>query len=90
MANIQSLPILLKELRLGAIAKQWQSMAHKAEKENWSPQEFLAQLCDLEATHRYENKLKRLLRDSQLPRGKQLSQYDFGEISGVQPHQMIY
>ncbi|NRB42051.1 MAG: ATP-binding protein [Pseudomonadales bacterium] len=64
----------------------WQTMAHKAEQEGWSPQEFLAQLCDLEATHRYENKLKRLLKDSQLPRGKQLSQYDFDEIEGVKAH----
>lgn len=89
MANVQSLPILLKELRLGAMATGWQSMAHKAELEGWSPQEFLAQLCDLEATHRYENKLKRLLKDSQLPVGKQLSQYDFEEVSGIKSHQVM-
>jgi len=88
MANIQSLPILLKELRLGAMATQWQTMAHKAEAEGWSPQEFLAQLCDVEATHRYQNKLNRLLRDSQLPRGKQLSQYNFSEIAGVKVQQI--
>jgi DNA replication protein DnaC len=88
MANIQSLPILLKELRLSAIATQWQTMAHKAEQEQWSPSEFLAQLCDLEATHRYENKLKRLLKDSQLPRGKQLSQYKFNEVTGIAAHKI--
>jgi len=54
MADIQSLPILLKELRLSAIANEWQAMAHKAEQENWSHQEYLAQLCDIEAGQRYE------------------------------------
>lgn len=36
MPNIESLPILLKELRLGAIATEWQTMAHKAEQQGWS------------------------------------------------------
>jgi len=30
MANILSLPILLKELRLGAIAKAWETLAREA------------------------------------------------------------
>lgn len=84
MANTQSLPILLKELRLSAIANQWQSYAHKAAQEHWGHEEFLAQLCDLEANHRHDNKLKRLLKDSQLPKGKQLAQYDFNEVQGMQ------
>lgn len=88
MSKTQSLPILLKELRLGAIAGQWQAMAHKADQESWSYPEFLAQLCDYEASHRYENKLKRLLRDSQLPIGKQLSQYKFDQVTGIKTHQV--
>jgi hypothetical protein len=30
MANLQSLPILLKELRLNAMARSWEEVAHKA------------------------------------------------------------
>jgi len=88
MANVQSLPILLKELRLGIMAKAWPELSKKAVDEQWQPEEFLAELCELEATHRYENKLKRLLKDSQLPIGKQLSQYDFNEISGISAQQI--
>ena len=88
MANVQSLPILLKELRLGVMAKAWPELSKKAVDEQWQPEEFLAELCELEATHRYENKLKRLLKDSQLPIGKQLSQYDFNEISGISAQQI--
>jgi DNA replication protein DnaC len=88
MANIQSLPLLLKELRLSAIAKAWSSVAEKSIKEAWEPAQFLAELCELETNHRYENRLKRLLKESQLPIGKQLSEYDFSEISGVTAQQL--
>lgn len=37
MANIQSLPILLKELRLSAITKDWEVIAQKAVSEEWEP-----------------------------------------------------
>jgi len=83
MANIQSLPLLLKELRLTAMAKAWPALADKATKETWEPELFLAELCELETNHRYENRLKRLLKESRLPIGKQLSQYDFSEIKGI-------
>lgn len=83
MANIQSLPLLLKELRLTAITKSWSTLAEKSIKEAWEPAQFLAELCELETNHRYENRLKRLLKESQLPTGKQLSQYDFTEVEGV-------
>ena len=83
MANIQSLPILLKELRLSAIAKEWEVIAQKAISEEWEPALFLAELCEIEANQRHESRLKRLLRDSKLPVGKQLHQYDFDEVEGV-------
>ncbi|MCF6345023.1 MAG: IS21-like element helper ATPase IstB [Thiomicrorhabdus sp.] len=88
MANIQSLPLLLKELRLTAMAKSWSTLAEKSIKEAWDPAQFLAELCELETNHRYENRLKRLLKESQLPIGKQLSQYDFTEIEGITAQQL--
>ena len=88
MANVQSLPILLKELRLSTVAKSWQTLAHKAQIESWTHEEYLAQLCDLEATERHNNKLKRLLKESQLPSGKQLSHFDFNEVTGVDQQRM--
>ena len=88
MANVQSLPLLLKELRLSAMASAWQEVAHKAINEQWQPEEYLAELCEIEAHHRHEARLKRLLRESQLPTGKQLSQYEFNEISGISAQQV--
>jgi DNA replication protein DnaC len=77
MPSIQTLPLLLRELRLTSIAKVWSSVAEKSIKEAWEPAQFLAELCEIETNHRYENRLKRLLKESQLPIGKQLNQYDF-------------
>ena len=88
MANIQSLPIHLKELRLSAMSKAYPELANKAITEAWEPTLFLAELCELETSHRYENRLKRLLKESQLPIGKQLSQYDFSEVKGITAQQI--
>ena len=88
MANQQSLPVLLKELRLPAIAKAWAGLAQKASSENWEPELFLAELCELEANDRYEKRLQGLLRDSKLLTGKQLSQYNFSQITGVTQQQL--
>jgi DNA replication protein DnaC len=88
MANQQSLPVLLKELKLPAIAKVWASLAQKASSESWGPELFLAELYELEANDRYEKRLQRLLRDSKLLTGKQLSQYDFSQIIGVTQEQL--
>lgn len=88
MANIQSLPIHLKELRLSAMSKAYPELASKAIQEAWEPTLYLAELCELETSHRYENRLKRLLKESQLPIGKQLSQYDFNEVKGITAQQI--
>ncbi len=88
MANVQSLPLLLKELRLPAMAQGWSSLSDKAMSEQWEPAMFLAELCELEANHRYESRLKRLLKESQLPAGKQLTHYDFSGVSGVTEQQI--
>ena len=88
MPSTQGLPLLLKELRLTEIAKAWPVLANKATKEAWEPELFLAELCELEVNHRYENRLKRLLKESKLPIGKQLSQYDFSEITGITAQQL--
>lgn len=70
------------------MAKQWQAVSQKAIEMDWEPELFLAHLCELETSSRLDNKLKRLLRESKLPVGKQLAQYDFSEITGVTAQQI--
>jgi DNA replication protein DnaC len=88
MANVQSLPLMLKELRLSCMLKNWSALSDKAIEQQWEPAVFLAELCEQETNHRYENRLKRLLKESNLPTGKQLNQYDFTDISGLTEQQL--
>jgi DNA replication protein DnaC len=89
MSNVASLPVLLKELKLTSIACQWESMAQKAIDEQWLPQSYLAKLCELEAAERYQKRLQRYLRESQLPPAKQLSQFNFTATKGVKKNQVM-
>lgn len=77
MANVASLPLLLKELKLANIAKHWETLAQKAIDEQWLPQAYLAELCEQEAGERYQKRLQRYLREATLPPAKQLSQFDY-------------
>ena len=69
MANLQSLPILLKVLRLSAMANAWQKTGRKAVNEQWQPEEYLAELCELEAHQLHESRLKHCSRTVSCPRG---------------------
>lgn len=88
MANLASLPLLLKELKLSSIAQHWEALAQKALDEQWLPQTYLATLCEQEAAERYQKRLQRYTREAQLPPGKQLCQFDFSAIEGVNKNQI--
>lgn len=88
MANIASLPVLLKELKLASFTKHWEDLAQKALDEQWLPQTYLAALCEQEAAERYEKRLQRFTREAQLPPGKHLSQFDFTSVSNINKNQI--
>ena len=89
MANVAALPVLLKELKLASIAKHWELLAQKALDEQWLPQSYLAELCELEAGSRYQKRLQRYLREADLPPAKQLSHFDFKASSGINKPQIV-
>ncbi len=83
MANVASLPIMLKELKLAGFTQHWEELAQKALDDQWLPQQYLAQLCAEETAARHHRRLQRYLRESQLPPAKQLSRFDFSDADGV-------
>lgn len=83
MSKQESLPVLLKSLRLSAIENHYQPLSQRADKEAWSYQQYLSELCHLELQQRHDNRLKRLLKEAQLPTGKMLSHYQFDEVTGL-------
>ena len=78
-----SLPIMLKQLKLAAMVKEWDSLGKKAVKEQWRPQHYLSELCHIELATRDDKRLQRLLKDAKLPVGKNLSSFDFNLVEGV-------
>lgn len=80
-----ALPLMLKQLRLASMKEHWQALASKALKQQWTPQQYLHELCLLELNSREDKRLKRYLHESTLPAGKRLTDYDFTAVKGVQP-----
>lgn len=78
-----SLPLMLKQLRLASIKDHWQSLANKAIKEHWNPDQYLAELCSIELSSREDKRLQRYLKEACLPPGKQLSNFDFNDTLGI-------
>lgn len=79
----ETLPILLKSLRLPHIKRQWQAFESKAAQQSWSYGQFLQALCEYEQQQRYTSRVERYLRESQLPRSKSLSNFDFAYCPSI-------
>jgi DNA replication protein DnaC len=71
--NPTSLPVLLRSLYLGEMARVLEVTTDQAGREGWSHEKYLRALCDVEVTRRAERRRDRLLKDSRLPDGKTLA-----------------
>jgi DNA replication protein DnaC len=63
-------------------------MADKAREQSWSVERYLAELCRLELDSREEKRLQRHLKESNLPAGKYLDNYDFTALEGIDKGQV--
>jgi DNA replication protein DnaC len=68
-----SLPVLLRTLCLGQIARQLEPLTEQAGREGWSHEQYLRTLCDVELSWRSERRQERLLKEARLPDGKTLA-----------------
>ena len=73
MSAAQTLPVLLKGLKLPAFAHHFEQIAEQAEQQGWSFTDFLRTLCELELAQRRERRIERNLRASKLPMDKTLA-----------------
>jgi DNA replication protein DnaC len=83
MREQAKLPLLLKELKLSTIGRLWDSMAEEAGKEGWAHPRFLASLCEHEVEERYQKRISRYVKLSNLPAGKSLATFDFNHVPSV-------
>lgn len=88
MFSSASLPLLLKQLGLPKMYEHWEELSAKAEKSNWSYSEYLKMLAELEANNRYQKKIERHVKESKLPSGKGLMNFDFKAAKSVNAAQI--
>jgi DNA replication protein DnaC len=68
-----SLPVLLRSLYLGEMARALEAVTEQAGRDGWSHEQYLRALCDVEVSRRAERRRERLLKESKLPDGKTLA-----------------
>lgn len=66
----QSLPLLLKELRLPTFVQHYEELWHTAVERGWSHAEYLAALCEYEISDRYCRRIQNWVRDARLSPAK--------------------
>ncbi|MES0446988.1 MAG: IS21-like element helper ATPase IstB [Desulfobacterales bacterium] len=84
MAHSATLPVLLKQLKLSAMAGHWESYLDQVEKRGWDPAQYLAALCEEEVNQRYSRRIARFYKESKLPVGKTLSSFDFSHLPDLE------
>lgn len=88
MTHSTTLPVLLRQLRLPAMYAHWETFLSRAEQERWTPDQYLASLCELELAERCSRRIERLTRESRLPAGKTLSAFDFALTPDLHPEKI--
>lgn len=76
MNKTDSMPIMLRSLHLPAIQREYGNLSKQAETKNWSFEQYLKMLLELEINERAERRIERLLKRSGLPEGKNLAALD--------------
>ena len=65
-----SLPLLLRELKLPAFARHYAALGNTALEKDWSHADYLSALCEREVADRYQRRVQKWTREADLPRGK--------------------
>lgn len=76
MKDRMHLEMLLKMLGLKTFLKNYETFAEKAQKQKLSYSEYLYQLVQVESDEKQNRKVGRLLKNSKLPSGKSLENFD--------------
>lgn len=78
--DIAKLPVMLSTLRLPTIARLWQELGQRADREGWGTARFLTVLCEHEIHERHARRIARHLAEAALPPGKTLATFDFASV----------
>ena len=88
MASELTLPLLLKQLGLSTMYEHYAEQAEIAQEKRWSHQHYLSVLGDMEVASRYQRRVARHLKESKLPTGKTLDNFDFSVTKSINSVQL--
>lgn len=77
------LPVMLTSLRLPTIARLWQDLGARADREGWGAARYLATLCEHEVQERHTRRIARHLAEADLPAGKTLQSFEFASVPSL-------
>lgn len=72
-----------RSLRMPVMGREHTAVARRAREENWSFEEYLRELMDMEIRTRNDNAARRLLRQADFPDVKTFEQIDWNELHGL-------
>jgi len=84
------LDILLDDLKLNTVKRQYVAMAKEASETNKPMISFLKTLIQEEHNHRLDLKIKRLISNAKFPVIKQLSSFDFSAIPSLNKSHILH
>lgn len=88
-AEAARLPLMLTELRLPTIKRLWADLAEQSNQEGWPAERFLGVLLAHEMAERETRRRARARAESQLPPGKDLTQFDFAAVPTLSKAQIM-
>ncbi|MCK5228936.1 MAG: IS21-like element helper ATPase IstB, partial [Desulfobulbaceae bacterium] len=84
MPHSETLPVLLKQLKLSTMTALWESYLEQAQQKRWTCAQYLAALCEEEVNQRYSRRITRYFKESKMPIGKTLSSFDFSHLPNLE------
>lgn len=76
-----SIALLLKELRLPAFVRHYETLWQTATEKGWSHTDYLAALCEYEISDRYQRRTQKWIKEAQLGTGKTFTELEERHLS---------
>ena len=76
----ESLPLMLKELRLSAFGQYYENYQAQAIEQSWGYTQYLATLCEQEVARRFQTRVHNWTKEARLPRGKSFATLVVNEL----------
>lgn len=85
----ETLHLMLKELRLPAFGRYYQTYQDEAAENAWSYSQYLAALCEQEVAQRFQSRISNWTREAKLPRGKSFATLGLNDLPQIVQKQII-